>query len=122
MLKRKVLFLMMGVILLAGCTAALQQAWNSKTPDEQARIIVSGLQKTLNTKFDEAKALVDSNPSKYKETWQKDIIPLFDRANKTLKNAAILAQQGKADPATVYAMYKPDIDALMVYLLKLGMK
>jgi hypothetical protein len=122
-MKRKVIYtLVLALFLLGGCTAVLQQAWNSKTPDEQARIIVSGLQKTLDQKFVEAKALVDTNPTKYGNLWKKNIVPAFDKANKTLKVIATLAQQSKIDPAQVYIQYKPDIDALMLYLIQLGMK
>ena len=122
MKKRKlaIVFVLMA-FLVAGCTAALQNAWNSKTPDEQARIIVSGLQKTLNQKFDEAKALVVVNPQ-YQEMWKKNILPAFDRANKTLRSFSELSFTGALTPAIVYAKYKPDIDALMLYLLKIGMK
>jgi hypothetical protein len=121
-MKRKLMF---GILILAflfsGCTAALQQAWDSKTPDEQARIVVSGLQKSLNQKFDEAKAVVAMNPQ-YQELWKLQIVPAFDKANKTLAKLLILANSGKTDPATVYAAYKPELDALMLYLIKIGMK
>jgi len=106
---------------LTACTAALQQAWDGKTDDEKARIVVSGLQKTLDQKFTEAKGLVAVNPQ-YQDLWKKEIVPAFDKANKTLKSFSELAQTGKLEPAAVYVRYKPDIDALMLSLIKIGMK
>ncbi len=120
-MKRKFVSVIMLMLFLSGCTAALQNAWNSKTPDEQARIIVSGLQKTLNQKFDEAKALVVVNPQ-YNDLWKKNILPAFDKANRTLFSFSSLSQAGTLTPTAVYTKYKPDIDALMLYLIKLGMK
>jgi len=122
-MKRRMLLVSVVLVLflLASCAAALQQGWNSRTPDEQARIIVGGLQDTLDAKFDEAKAFVAVNPQ-HQNLWKKNIIPAFDKANKTLKGTAELAQQSKISPADVYAKYKPDIDALMLYLVQIGLE
>ncbi len=121
-MKKKLFLGLLAVCFVAsGCTAALQNAWDGKTDDEKARIIVSGLQKTLSQKFDEAKAFVTANPQ-YQDIWKKDIVPAFDRCNTTLGKLAKLAQAGTLDPATVYSTYKPEFDALVLYLAKLGMK
>jgi type II secretory pathway component PulK len=111
--------------LLSGCSlfqsTTVQESWNKLTPDEQARVIVGGLQKNLDQKFDEAKAIVVANPQ-YQDLWKTKIVPAFDKANKNLKSISELTQIGKMTPDQVYLKFKPELDTLMLYLIMLGMK
>lgn len=116
---------LMTMFLLASCSMfqqqTIQESWNKLTPDEQARVVVGGLQKNLNQKFDEGKAIVVANPQ-HQALWKGQIVPAFDKANKTLKSVSDLAQAGKITPEGVYAKFKPDLDALILLALQLGLK
>lgn len=122
---RLAVVLIMVMFLLSACSLfqqqTLKESWNKLTPDEQARIIVGGLQTTLDTKFDEGVALVKANPQ-LQPVWKDKVLPAFDKANKTLKDIAELAQAGKITPEGVYTKFKGDFDALILYALQMGLK
>jgi len=122
-MKKRVLIPLLLIVFLSGCAffQTVQEKWDKMTPDEQARVVLAGLQKQLGTKFDEAKILVDANPS-YKPVWKSKVVPAFDKANKTLAKIQGLAMQGSITPDQVYLEFKADLDKLILYLLELGMK
>ena len=103
------------------CSQGFQAKWNALTPDEKARVIINDLQSQLNTKFDEAKAIVTLKPE-YQTIWKTEIVPAFDMANKALKSASILAQQGKMTPDEVYAQITPLIAKVVNLTAKLTVK
>lgn len=119
---RKIKVLAVLVILLAtmavGCVT-LQDQWNQRTPDEQARIIANGLQDQLNDAFDIGKVFVTANP-KYKEKWLREIVPAFKIANDTLAEVISLAQIGKITPDQVYPRVMPFITKVTNYLISIG--
>jgi len=122
-MTKRVLIPLLLIVFLSGCAffQTVQEKWDKMTPDEQARVVLSGLQKQLGTKFDEAKAIVDANPA-YKPIWKGKVLPAFDKANLTLAKIQGMAMKWPITPEQVYAEFKPDLDKLILYLLELGMK
>jgi len=121
-----VLILMLMLIIafaLSGCAyfQTVQKKWNTMTPDEQARVVIAGLQEQLDTKFDEAKLFITGKPE-LQEFWKKNLVPAFDTCNRSLLKMKDLAQAGKMAPDQVYITFKPKLDQLILYLVKLGMK
>jgi hypothetical protein len=111
------------VIFLGGCQLfqTTQEQWNKMTPDEQSRVVISGLQKQLNTKFDETKLFVTGKPE-LQDTWKRNLVPAFDTCNKSLLKMKGLAEKGQMTPDQVYITFKPELDKLILYLLQIGMK
>jgi hypothetical protein len=126
MRKMRVLGMLTLVLLfVAGCSmfqgTTVQEQWNKLTPDEQARVVLGGLQKQVNTKFDEAK-LFTMGKADLQDYWKKNLVPAFDTCNKSLAKMQGLAQKGQVTPDQVYVTFKPDLDKLILYLLNVGMK
>lgn len=123
MRKFKVALLAMVILaIVAGCgttMSTLQEQWNKRTPDEQARIIVNGLQEQLDGAFDTGKAFVTANP-KYQGKWLKEIVPAFKLANETLADVMNLAKAGQISPDQVYARAIPFINKVANYLVEIG--
>lgn len=114
------------IILLTTCLslsacAGLQQSWDKLTPDQQARIIINGLQSNLTAKFEQAKVYVDLNPQ-YKPVWKGKIVPAFDEANQTLRGMTLLLSGAKLKPEEVYIKIKPKLDQILLYLIEIGLE
>jgi hypothetical protein len=126
MLKRSgsaIVILAFLFIFMSGCAyfQTTQEQWNKMTPDEQSRVVIAGLQKQLNTKFDEAKLFTAGKPE-LQDTWKKNLVPAFDTCNKSLAKIKGLAEKGQMTPDQVYITFKPELDKLILYLLQIGMK
>ena len=99
MLKRKfnfILLIILPILFLTGCALfqdPSDQYWQNLTPDQKARVIIGGLQSKLGIAFDNAKLYVDLHPS-LRDDWQKKVIPLFDIANKAIKDQNDLGKDG----------------------------
>jgi len=106
------------ILTLVAC-AGVQEKWNTLTPDEKARVVISDIQAQLNTLFDTGKAYIMANP-KYQEKWKKEIIPSFDVANKALASAMILAKAEKITPDQVYSQIQPLLNSVIALLVSIG--
>lgn len=119
---RKLSFLALVLALtisLASC-ANIQLKWDSLSPDQQGRIVTSGVQKQIDNLFATGKAYVTANPA-YTDTWKTKAIPAFDVANKALGKYINLAKTGKPmTPDAVYAEMTPLIAAITTALLQMG--
>lgn len=100
---------------------SLQDQWSKLTPDQQARVVIGGLQKQLDLQFDQAKVIVAANPQ-YAPVWKSEIVPLFDKANKALKALAETAITVQLTPEAVYAKMQPMINELAIKLMSIGMQ
>jgi hypothetical protein len=105
-------------LMLSSC-ASLQNQWNSKTPDEKARIIIGGMQADLKSKLEIGRSYVEKNPQ-YIELWNTKILPTFKLANETLN---MLIQLGKNQPLTemkIYESMSPYLNQIVNYLVQIG--
>lgn len=116
-LKKKILILMF-IPLLLSC-ASIQERWNSLSPDEKARIIVSDLQSQLETLFDKGKSYVQNNPQ-YLPVWKEKIVPTFDLANDTLKRVIFIIRTKGMGPSDIYQTVQPYLDKIIAYLIEIG--
>ncbi len=116
-MKRKVFPILLSLVLLAcfSCATTTVQL----TKDQEARILLNGIQVNLSTLFDTAKALVVASP-KYQDVWKNKVNPAFDLANKTVKDALDLAKKGQYTPADIQAKVNPFITRLIVLLAQEG--
>jgi hypothetical protein len=105
-------------LLLFSC-AGIQGKWNALSPDEKARVVVSGMQNQLENLFDTGKAYVGANPQ-YKEVWKTRAVPAFDLANSTLRAVEVTAQVKGTAPAAIYQQMQPLIDKVMSLLIEIG--
>lgn len=121
MRKLASLFLVALVIVsLTGCvTAKLQEQWNTRTPDEQARIVMGGMQKQLGDLFDQGKLWVDTHPT-YRPTWQTQVIPAFDAANTALGASARSMTSGTLKTEDLYRNVQPLIAKVVALLVQAG--
>lgn len=99
----------------------MQQQWNSLSPDQQARVIIGGLQKELGRQFDQGKAIVTLKPE-YAPVWKSEIVPLFDKANKTLRTLELTGSAIQLTPEAVYTKMQPIISELAIKLISIGMQ
>jgi hypothetical protein len=106
------------LILLAGC-ASVQEKWDALTPNEQARVIVNGFQKTLSSLFDTGKAYVNLHPDK-QALWKDKAIPAFDAANQAIFVGIQACIEGKGIPAKMYDSIGPMMKAVKDVLLLIG--
>lgn len=111
---RNVSVLLLVLVLIAGC-AGLQASWNKLTPDEQGRVVLSGLQKQLDNGFDASKSFLSTNP-KYQVDWKTKVVPAFDVANAAIKTAII----AKSTPDKVYAEILPLVNKALNLARGLG--
>lgn len=88
------------VLLLVACAyfQDIQKKWNELTPDEQARVIINGLQDQLDVAFDQAKLQIGNKPE-----WKTKVVPAFDVANKTLGDVIAIGKTGSITPELVYS-------------------
>jgi hypothetical protein len=98
-----------------------QDQWNALTPDQKARVTLNGIQTQLNQQFDTAKAFVTANPQ-YKDAWQKEVVPMFDKANKAVKAMIETAMVSSLTPDQVYLKIQPMINELALKLISMGMQ
>ncbi len=117
---RITLFLMMASIILivSGC-ASTKASWDKLTPDEQARVVVSGMQKQLDTLFEVGLDYVVVHPQ-YKDKWWKEILPAFDKANKMLRTIEEAARLGTMTPERALSQAGPLIQAVNNMLVSIG--
>ena len=135
-MKRKlchVLILIMLCVALSapGCgyllTQPQQTALAALTPDQKARLVVDGLQGQLEADWKSCMAYVNAstNPA-VKATWKITIVPLFDKANKTLGTmigvAGLVAgtASGNMTPEQVQAKMQPILIDLIKQLVAIG--
>jgi hypothetical protein len=100
---------------------SFQEQWNSLTPDQKARVTLNGIQTQLNQQFDTAKAYVTANPQ-YKDAWQKEVVPIFDKANKAVKAMIDTAMISSLTADQVYLKIQPMINELALKLISMGMQ
>lgn len=113
MLRKKILLIFM-LVFLVGC-AGLQDRWDKLTPDEQARIVLNGLQDQVDLWLSAGIAYVDANPT-YRPEWKAKVVPLFDLANQAVKDALIY----KKSPSDIYATVSPTVNKAVVALKAWG--
>lgn len=114
LIRKKYLMLILLLVLFVGCSS-LQAKWDNLTPDQQASIVLNGLEDQLNLWFDAGKSYVTANPNHQVE-WQTKVIPLFDLANQAIKDAVIY----KKSPADIYATVSPTITKAITALKAWG--
>jgi len=117
-MKRKVFIPILLLLLLVSC-ATIQEQWNKLTPDEKARIVINDLQTQLSNLWETGKTYVDANPQ-YQEKWKKEIVPIFDSANKNLKVAITLSKVNQITPDVVYQNIQPAINSIIIMLVQIG--
>lgn len=118
---KKIGVLALVLLFLASCVpmGAVQDKWNKLTPGEKARVILGGIQKDLDQKFDQGKAYVTLYPQ-HQAKWKTRIVPAFDTANKTLAASIQLAMAEKLSPDQAYAKMQPLITQVLVLLVEIG--
>jgi hypothetical protein len=107
------------VLALVVACAGLQEKWNKLTPNEQARVIVGGFQKTMSSLFDTGKAYVAANPSK-QVIWKTKAVPAFDAANQAIFLGIQMCIEGKGIPSKMYDSIGPAMKAIDDILLLMG--
>lgn len=106
------------IIIVSGC-AGTKASWEKLTPDDQSRVVVSGMQKQLNTLFDKGLDFVILNPQ-YEDRWTKDVLPAFDKANKALRVLEETAIIGNMTPEKALERAVPLIQAVNNLLISIG--
>ncbi len=104
------------LVVLAAC-ASMQDQWNAKTPDEQGRIVVNGLQKQFDNALDQCIAYVKAHPE-LKARWQKEVLPAFDLVNLGFKVAITY----KYTPEKVYGEVQPLLTKALALARGIGVK
>jgi hypothetical protein len=121
------------LLILVGCglflTQKQQDAASALTLDQKARLVVDGLQGQLEADWKSCKAYVDaSTDPAVKASWKSTIVPLFDKANKTLGTmigAGGLVSgtaSGNMTPDQVQAKMQPILTELIKGLIAIGYK
>jgi hypothetical protein len=116
-MKRQIRVGLLAVVLLAclvSC-AGLQAKWNALTPNEQARIILNGLQDQLTIAFDQAKLQIGTKPE-----WKTKVVPAFDIANKSLAKMYELGNSPILTPQMVLSKVQAQVDEALQTALKYG--
>lgn len=116
--RRTLLYRLLMVVLLmflVSC-ASMKDRWDNLTPQEQAQIVLNGLQDQLNLWFDAGKSFVATDPIKYKQEWKTKIVPLFDVANQAIKDAVVY----KKSPGQVYSEVSPTVEKAVTALRSWG--
>jgi len=116
-MKKKVLVYLVGVLILAGLLscASIEEKWKELTPDQQARIIIDGLQDQLDNTFDSAKAQIGAKPE-----WKAIAVPAFDVANKALADVIVIGKTKPITPEFVYAKVQNQINNVLNLCVQLG--
>ena len=116
-MKRKVLVYLVGILLLAGLIscASIEEKWSELTPDQQARIVIDGLQDQLDNAFDSVKAQIGSKPE-----WKSKIVPAFDVANKALAGVIVIGKTQPLTPELVYAKVQNQINNVLNLCVQFG--
>ncbi len=97
-MKRKIFIVGVAIVFLAGLIACGTTPPTPQTEQERAQLILGAFQDSLNIAFDAGKIYVNAHPEKLTD-WQTKVVPMFDMANKILKD---LIDKGKAGvPITV---------------------
>ena len=121
------------ILILAGCglfmTTQKQQAASALTLDQKARLVVDGLQGQIEADWKSCKIYVDASPDPaVKATWKTTIVPLFNKANKTLGTmigvAGLVAgtASGNMTPEQVQAKMQPILTDLIKQLIAIGFR
>lgn len=108
----------LALIVLAAC-AGIQAKWDALTPDEQARIILNGLQSQVDNALAESTAYVAKKPE-LQTKWKTQVIPAFDVANKAIASAITLGKTKPLTPAIVYAQAQAQVSNLLNLLIQMG--
>jgi len=98
-----------------GATQNLQEDWDKLTPVEQGRVVTHGLQDQLKVWYDAGQAFVLAHPQ-YKDEWHNKVNPLFDVANKAVKDALIYQKT----PSDIYNQVTPTVAAVVSALTAWG--
>jgi hypothetical protein len=83
--------------MLVSCSSVFTQptvTWDKLTKDEQARVIVSGIQYGSPVLFTVGKGFMVAQPQ-YSPAWKAAIVPSFDVINKTLLDIEIKGAAGQ---------------------------
>ena len=90
---KNIYIILLVIVFLISCST-LQQKYKALSEDEKARLHVSALQDSLSVSFDSAKIYVTAHPEKQIE-WKTKIVPMFDIANKVLRDIILEGSTGK---------------------------
>ncbi len=111
------IFVLFGLLLgLSSCVPG-QVNWNDLTKDQQARFLINDAQDRLNRLFNTGKQYIIVHPDN-EPYWKSTIVPMFDQANKTLKE--LIDLQGQVTPITVSSKMDPLIDQITEYLIRIN--
>jgi len=119
---RKVKLLsVLAVILLvvAACTATMQEQYNALTPADQAKVLLEQAQDQLTDNFRIAKEYIAARPQ-HDAVWEAEIVPAFDLANKAIKSALNLVVEGTITPDKVYVEVMPLVKIVVTKLVAIG--
>ena len=107
---------------LASCATTgsnIQEQWEALTPDEQARVVISGFQKQVKNLLISTEAYVTANP-KYLSNWKTKILPSADFTKKSLDALVDLRLTPNLTPDLVYSKIQPLINNLILLIGQIG--
>jgi hypothetical protein len=115
------ILLAMVMVMLTAC-ATFQEAWDKATPSEKAQFTIGKYQKTMIATLEAGNAFVTQNP-KYKEDYQKKVIPLVKIVQSILND--FVTKGAKGEPFTftdVEAAVSAKSKEILDLLLNWGVK
>lgn len=115
MKRAKVILLAVVLLLALVSCAGIQEKWNKLTPNEQARIILNGLQDQLTIAFDQCKVQIGN-----KLEWKTKVVPAFDIANKSIAKVYELGNSPILTPQMVLEKVQAQVDEALQTALKYG--
>src|SRR4030042_419567 len=107
---------------LASCATTgsnIQEQWEALTPDEQARVVISGFQKQVRSLLISTEAYITANP-KYLDGWKTKILPSADFTKKSLDALVDLRLTPNLTPDLVYSKIQPLINNLILLIGQIG--
>ena len=111
--------LAVALLVVAACTATVQEQWDALASADQAKIILSQMQDQLTDNFRIAKEYIAARPQ-HDAVWKAEIVPAFDLANKAIKSALNLVAEGTITPDKVYTEVMPLVKIVLTKLVAIG--
>jgi hypothetical protein len=115
MRKLQVVFVSLVLLVALASCAGIQEKWNQLTPDEQARVILNGLQEQLNIAFDQAKIQIGNKPE-----WKTKVVPAFKIANEALAKVYALAKTQSITPSSVLTAVQAQVNEALAIAQQAG--